>query len=390
MRATTLSLAVSVAALSAPVSAQSLYSSAGVGLPVEALDGRARALGSLGIGLQGAALLPTDPAAAARLLLPSGVLAAAPSWVELQEQGVDERHYFRGTRFPLLGMAYPVYGGMATLQLTSFLDQRFQGERTVTVDLDGTPVPATDAFNQDGSVSTLNLGYARRVGTSTSVGLTIGRYAGTVVRSLVRDFGDSTSVGQVRPYLSSGSWRYSGELITGGVDTELLGAVRIAGSVTWSTALGANATGATEGADRSFDMPLQLRIGASAILAPGLSISASAKRADWSGTAADLGGDIETGSAMGFGFGLELSQVGLFGRDVPVRLGFRKVGIPFSPDGESATEKVFSGGLALTLNQTNDIVLASSDLAIEKGRRSGGDFAENFWRGTVSLKISGF
>ena len=36
-----------------PVSGQSLYNAAGLGVPVEALDGRARALGSLGIGLRG-------------------------------------------------------------------------------------------------------------------------------------------------------------------------------------------------------------------------------------------------------------------------------------------------------------------------------------------------
>lgn len=49
-----------------PLAAQSLFGSSGLGLPLEAVDARARALGNLGLGLSGGALLPGDPAAAAR------------------------------------------------------------------------------------------------------------------------------------------------------------------------------------------------------------------------------------------------------------------------------------------------------------------------------------
>jgi hypothetical protein len=71
----------------APVAAQSLFNSAGMGLPIEALDGRARALGNLGIGLRGASLMPTDPAAIARYQMPTGIMAGQPSWVDFSQDG---------------------------------------------------------------------------------------------------------------------------------------------------------------------------------------------------------------------------------------------------------------------------------------------------------------
>ena len=388
MIARALMAAACLVAAAVPLYAQSIFNSAGIGLPVEALDGRARALGSFGIGLQGPGLLPTDPAAAARLLLPTGVIAVQPSWVELSEDGTGDRTYFTGTRFPLLALAYPVPGGIMTLHASSFFDQRYRGERTVDVVLGGATVPVTDVFVQEGSISSLGLGYARMVGASTSVGVSIGRYSGTVFRQLRRDYGAAT--GAVEPYQSNGSWRYSGESITGGVATDLIGAVRLAASATWSTDLTADATGLTESGDRSFRIPLQLRVGASSVLTPGLSLSASAMRADWSGTGDDVGSSIRAGAVTGVGVGVEISRVRLFGREAPLRLGYRRTGLPFTLGTEPATERVFSGGLALILNQSNGVVLATADAGLERGRRAGDVFAEEFWRATVSLKLSAF
>ncbi len=47
MRKRALALGAALVAISAPLKAQSLFNSAGLGLPMEALDGRARALGCL-------------------------------------------------------------------------------------------------------------------------------------------------------------------------------------------------------------------------------------------------------------------------------------------------------------------------------------------------------
>jgi hypothetical protein len=375
----------------APAYAQSMFNAAGIGLPMEALDGRARALGSLGIGLPGAGiLLPADPAAAARLPLPGGLISAQPTWVDLRRSGSSSHRYFRGSRWPLMAAGYPMLGGMATLQATSVLDQRFQGERPVPVDLLGNTSDAVDRFEQDGSVATVAIGYARLLTPTLALGVTAGRYVGSVERSLVRIFPDSAAAGQAVPYNSSGKWAYHGYQLTVGASADVAGLIRVAASATASTDLEAVATSVTEGADRSYSMPLQLRVGASGQLAPGLLMSASASRADWSATADDLGGGTQAGATHAFGVGLELSSVQWLGRSAPLRVGFRRTGLPFSLDGGDANEQVFSGGFGFALNQTNEIVLASTDFGLEKGRRIGGSYREDFWRATLSVRLLGF
>jgi hypothetical protein len=137
-------------------------------------------------------------------------------------------------------------------------------------------------------------------------------------------------------------------------------------------------------------MPLQLRVGASGQLAPGLLLSASAARADWSSTAADIGGGATADATLAFGGGLELANVRLLGRTSPLRVGFRRSDLPFSLDGADAHEQVLAGGLGFALNETNEVVLASVDLGVERGRRVGGTYREDFWRATLSLRILGF
>jgi hypothetical protein len=246
-----------------------------------------------------------------------------------------------------------------------------------------------DAFEQDGSISSVNVGFARMITEETSVGLTVGRYTGTVDRTLVRTVESGAGGIAVQPYVSAGSWTYGGYLVTGGVATRFIDLINLSASATWSASLKADASETTEGADGSFDIPLQLRLGASAALAPGLMLSASAARADWSGVADDLSAGSEGRATTAIGVGLELTQGRLLGRTAPLRLGFRLSDLPFSMGSEEATERVFSGGLGLELNQTGELVLASLDLALERGRRSAGAFTENFWRGTLSLKLAG-
>ena len=119
-------------------------------------------------------------------------------------------------------------------------------------------------------------------------------------------------------------------------------------------------------------------------------MSASAARADWSGISADLSAGAQAGSATSLGVGLELTRVSLFGRPSPLRIGFRRTGLPYSLEAEDAHEQSVAGGLSFALNETNEVVLAAVDFALEKGSRTGGTYREDFWRATVSLRVSGF
>jgi hypothetical protein len=373
---------------SAPATAQSVFNAAGLGVPIEPLDARSRALGSFGIGLRGAAFTPNDPAALARLTLSTGVMAAQPSWVEYDaDPGVSGD--FQGNRFPLLGIAYPLFNGMASIQIGSYLDQHYRAVSAGSVDLGTDPIQFVDEFVQDGSVSTLNLGYARLIGEDVAVGLTLGRLAGSVDRTLTRTFGGEETT-DVDAYVERGMWSYSGYTFSGGASADLGSRFRVAASVQVPTELDADASDTTDGSDRSFDLPVQIRAGGSALLVTGLVVSGSVSLADWSVTEDELSAGQSAQAANGFGVGIELTQAQIFGKEAPLRFGFRQAKLPFAFGGDGATERIFSGGFGLALNTTNEVVLAGVDLSIERGRRSGFGITENFWRGTISLLASGF
>ncbi len=125
--AKTVTAAVLVLLVSAaPVWGTVALNAAGLGTPVEALTVGARALGSMGIGLGG----PLDHADRSwwgwpALGISTGVMAASPSWVDYSASG-DRSGSFQGNRIPLVGIGYPFFGGMASVQFGSFLDQSYE------------------------------------------------------------------------------------------------------------------------------------------------------------------------------------------------------------------------------------------------------------------------
>jgi len=369
--------------------AQSVFNSAGLGRPIDAVDGRARALGSAGIGLRGASLSPTDPAAAARLGFASAIMVAQPSWTEVTNAGAPAGD-FRGARFPLLGIGYPLKGGIATVQLGSMLDQRFEGSRTVSVEIGGAPVDIVDDFDQDGGVSTASLGFARGVTSEVAVGMNVSRYTGAVTRQLTRSFSGLGLEG-AQSFSSGGRWSYSGFAVTAGASADLGTVGRAAASVRWSSDLKATASASTDGDSRTYDMPLEVRAGGSAVLAPGLIFVASGVLSDWKDVADDVLGPVAVGNANGFGVGLELSRFRMLGRSAPLRLGYRYTGLPFALGAdEEGSERAFTGGFGFVFNETAGILLAGADLALERGERTAGSLTERFWRATASIRVSGF
>ncbi|HET9948736.1 MAG TPA: hypothetical protein VFQ22_07430, partial [Longimicrobiales bacterium] len=318
----------------------------------------------------------------------SGVISAQPTWVDLTRDGVDDHQYFRGARWPLLGVAYPVLGGTAVLHFSSVLDQAYQGERPVTVQFPSGDLTATDLFDQDGSISSLSVGYARMIGGRTAVGARFGRYSGSVTRQLIRRFDPPPGSAPLEPYVVQSRWRYSGYSVTAGISSDVHQSVRLAASATWSTEIDADARG-EDAQDLQFTLPLEVRFGASAVLTPGLVLVASGVWADWSETGADLGIDAAD-TTLGYGAGLELAQATLFGRSAPLRFGYKRRELPFSPGPGRATEQSWAFGLALNLGQSGETVVASTDLAVERGSRSGGGYDEDFWRATASVSLSSF
>jgi hypothetical protein len=118
-------------------------------------------------------------------------------------------------------------------------------------------------------------------------------------------------------------------------------------------------------------------------------LNGSAQLADWSGAQNDLDSNVYAGDSNGFGLGVELTRARLLGKDAPLRFGFRRTGLPFAFEEGGATERIFSTGFGLELSRAGDVVLASVDFGLERGRRSSASLTEDFWRLTISLLASG-
>jgi hypothetical protein len=373
-----------------PAAAQSVLAAGGLGVPIDPVDGRGRALGSVGPGLFGTSVVPGDPAAAMGLGVPTLTFSLQSSWLMLDQGGAESDESV--SRFPALGVAYPVRNwGTVTLTYGGFLDQRwnFQRDRDVPLSTGGT-TSVTDRFVSEGGIAALRVGFARQISGALGVGGALGTYTGNVLRRFTRSF-DSLGVNvPIDPFSTGGRWGYSGLLADLGVVLDIGDVFRGAATVSWSSDLDAEPDSTTEGVTKSYDLPLQLRVGASGALAPGLSLSASAAYADWSRTGDDLEQTTATGGTMAVGAGLEWERLTLFERGLPVRLGWHRAELPFRFDGDDPVESSLAGGVGLLLARAADVPLARLDLAVERGRRESGSVAEDFWRATLTFRAAGF
>ncbi len=77
-------------------------------------------------------------------------------------------------------------------------------------------------------------------------------------------------------------------------------------------------------------------------------------------------------------------------RTFPLRVGYRRAQLPFLFDGETPVERLAAAGIGLELFRYEDTVLGGLDLALERGDRRAGSLSEQFWRGTMTIRVSGF
>lgn len=383
-------LALTLGSLSPfPAGAQSVLSAGGLGVPTDPLGARARALGSVGIGLSRGTVLPTDPAAAVGVPLPTvtGTLQPTVGTIE----GLGPRTDLSTTRFPLFGLAYPVSEDkVVTLTIGSYLDQNWALNVDGSVELAGESVAVTDAFRSEGGVSSIQVGWAQEVRGNVAVGASVGLHVGELTRSFTRSF-DTVGVGrEVESFERTRRWRLSGPTASFGVAVEPLTALRLSGSVTWSGDLDAKPEEGSVGESGSFPLPVEYRLGAMLALTSRLGLHAGLSRADWSGTGAALQEGSSAGAATALGGGVEWSGFRLLNRTVPLRVGIRHSDLPFRIGGREPSELVFSGGLGINLVESEEgVPLAAFDFSMELGDREAGPVKESFTRLSASLRVAG-
>ncbi len=373
-----------------PLVAQSLIGSQGLGIPLEALDGRSRAMGSVGIGLFGGAVLPTDPARASGLTVPTISVTIQPSRgaATIGDQSVP----IEGTRFPLLALSYPVRNwGVATLSYGGLLEQNWKAERSLRLVQEQDSIDVADTYESDGSVGAARVGFARALGGGFSVAANLGFHTGTQVRSFSRTIGvveedDEVSGDRFR---ERGRWEMTGATFGLGAMWDFRDFLRISGSLTWSGDLQATPVGQTEGGEARFELPTEFRVGASAMLTPVVAATLGFGRSNWTPSESGAGAAAR-GAVTTFGGGMEWSGMGLFGRSLPVRVGYRRAELPFSIDASTPTESGFAAGFGWNLLETEDLIIAAFDFSYERGTRATDSISESFSRYTFSFRASSF
>jgi len=353
-------------------------------VPADALDARSRALGVVGIGQPGWYLLATDPGAAAGIALPTISASYQPTRAEL-DNGRSAGH----ARFPTVSVSYPLWGNVFSVGFASAFDQEWEVVAGRIIDLNGTEVPAIDAYRSSGDLSRVHVGWARRVAETVGVGMTIGGYVGSSERTFSRLL-DSGAAGEgVEIFATQGRWRASGLVIGGGATWDPTSFLRVAGAFVWSDGLNFSPSTTLTTEERSYSIPLELRAGATATLAPGLGVSAGVVYADWSTVGEELGAGTARAATWSYGGGLEWARATLFGRAFPLRVGVRHQDLPFFFEGMPAQERTISGGFGFELVESEGQPIARLDFGLERGSRTAGAHSERFLRSTLSLRLAG-
>jgi hypothetical protein len=398
-------LGLGLLALSAaPLNAQTLFSTRGLGAPVEALDPRSRGLGSIGTGLPGLNTSLVNPADLAGTVR-RGVSATLQPYYASEELGGDEDN-LSGTRFPVITLLYPfrqklVFG----LGWGGLFDQTWAVVSEGQEVIGGTTAATSDRIVSRGGLSQVRLSASYELRASFAIGIDAGVYTGGVQRELTRAFPDSLNF---RPFSVRNDWEYRGAFGGVGVRFDPSANTRLAASATFSGDLRAKPrTNLIE--EEIFAMPLRFAFGASQVVASRLLATASAQYTGWStsenfavpGTQASA--PIVARATWDVGGGLEFEELRTATRVFPLRVGFRYSQLPFRPltaggiEADPANEMVGSLGLGLRLAADDFGPLAVADVAVERGRRSGWGvnassdtkLTENFWRISASISLFG-
>lgn len=373
----------------AEAAAQSFLGFRALGSPVLASDGRTVGVGNIGIGLSGLEFSVADPSVAARLALPTVTASMQPTWGSF-ELG-DETGSSHTSRFPLIGIAFPILEarGTATLTLAGFMEQEWTGERTESIRLGDRMVLVEDRFRTTGGSSVMRIGWAQRFGPRLAVGVSAGAYTGGLEQLFDRQLDSLTITGTVRPYSEFNEWRYSGYTFTAGASADPHNLIHLAAAVEWSGDITETPGPGTEGGASTYSVPLRLSGGGTVRLTSRLQLNGSVAYQDWS-VATGFPKDVVSGLRFTYGGGLEWRAIEREARSFPIRVGYRRVAPPFRYQRYDPVETLWSAGMGANLIEQAGIRFGWIDLAVEYGTRTSHPLTERFWRGTVSLGISRF
>lgn len=369
-----------VSAAAAP--AQSLLSARGLGLPLEPVDARARALGGLPLGLPDPQMSLVNPASAVGL--PAAGLAVTFQGDEVTGTAGDQSGEFTTSRFPVIQVAFPIGERVVTtLGYGAVLDQNWSVTREDSIDVAGSRLGIVDRFRSNGGVARLRAGAGYRVLPRLDVGAALDIYTGALRDSVFRLFPATSGLGSS---LTTTRYEWQGLGFSAGArwrgDAFSLSAAVTGGSKLTAEAQDSGVVG------KDYSLPLQVDVGGSARIAQQALVAVSARWAGWSTVEEDLasGGARDVTQVAG---GVEWEGIRFIGRPIPLRVGGRLTQLPFRWDdgSEFVDERAVTGGIGIVFGGG----AATLDLSGERGWRGGDSagFDEEFWRVSLSMALLG-
>ncbi|MEO2158716.1 MAG: hypothetical protein ABGX31_05190 [bacterium] len=356
-------------------------------MKLDPIDATQRALGGVGLSTRTPTILPGDPTASLDLLASTASFTLQPMWGSYK-LGVDEGE-FSGTRFPILGMAFPLgTSGVATFTLNSFFDQNSSAAVGDTLQLMGADIPITDQADLLGGLSALRMGWAQRFSSSIAIGASAGVYTGSVKRNFVISFDlDSLpTLGTLKDFSKNETSAYSGPLVSVNLSWNPHSLLQLGGSVQWSGVIALSPIEGSIGEKEVIRAPIELKVASNWILGPGLFLNAGLSSSDWSNSGYPGLDAVAVGRTNTYGIGLEWEATRFWSGIFPLRLGFRKSTMPFQFKGQEVKERNVSLGFSVVLAEVFELPIAAIDVAVEAGKHSASDFEENFNRVTVTLR----
>lgn len=389
MRRAILLLALA-ALLPQPAGAQSLFNTRGLGTPSEPLDARARALGGIGVGLLGVNPSLVNPAELGGLVR-RGVSAALQPTAHSQSVG-DEQADVSASRFPLIGILYPINRRIALgVGYGGYLEQGWGISQRSTQAIDGRQVEVHDVVQSTGGIGQVRLSAAYLVTPALSLGLMGGVLTGNLDRLASRAFNDTTLT--LRNYATSVRWEYGGLFGGAGVRYDVNPGLRVGASFMVTGDIDADSVAGTA-APRSYGGAMQITAGASGRVTRDLLLALGAARQRFPQLAEGDHEGRETWTA-----GASIEYEGLRGgrRVYPVRLGARWQQLPYYGTGEEpAKELTGAFGVGFRLAGDESGPLAVVDVGVERAQRTGldssalaGGVEDSMWRFTFSLALFG-
>ncbi len=353
LRPTLVLLALAIAPF--PLVAQGTFANQGFGYPFGQLSTRALSTG--GAVVEFDARSPRNPAAiggSGRILF----LQYEPEYRRITGEGVEVAQRF--IRYPLIGGVLPIGSRLAIGFTTStLLDRTGQSIEERTEIIAGEPVTYEEIVRSDGAMNDLRFAASYAITPSLDVGAALHAITGEHRQLLSRRF--------ETPGFDSLGFRtrasFSGLAFSGGLWWRPARGVTVAGSGRLGREIEAFID---DTARATAEVPHRVGIGIGIDRISGLSLAANAAWEGWS-SFDGLGSDqVNSHDVREYGVGAEIAGPTLFGTMIPLRVGARWRGLPFSPDGDQVMETSIGGGIAIPLLAG----LSAIELGVQHSRRS--------------------